>query len=288
MSPRSVKELAALMISSERVAYRAMLEAGKKVLKDEEALSTRRSDQDWVRTHYNDRSPALLGLLNKSLQNALDSLFIMDEYAESILLLLKQEDLLAYPATSMSRSIHEAALVLCRTFDSGLTTNERLVRMAALDLKSQNGALSAFRSFSGPPDENETRLVEHIQQLVSYLESAGFAIHRKRANPDLLTGVSWNGIRENLEQDGTTAASRIYTPDIHFNWVIGSGATHSKIWYRQGLNDQTDTSISALILPLLDLSRTLTKTLSTYFGIDATEAIDKTSMRMRALLLRVQ
>jgi hypothetical protein len=288
MGPRSVRELAALVITSERAAYRAMLGAGERVLKDKKTPSTRHSDEAWVRTHYDNQSPALLGLLNKSLQNALDSLFIMDEYAESVLLLLKQEKLLAYPAISMSRSIHEGALVLCRTFDSGLTTDERLVRMAALDLKTPHGALAAFRSFSEAPGEDETRLVEHIQQLATYLESAGFEIHRKRANPDLLTGVSWNGIREDLEGEGTTAASRTYTPDIHFNWVIGSGAAHSKIWYHQGLEDSTDTSICALVLPLLDLSRILTKTLSTYFGIDATEAIDKTSMRMKALLLRVQ
>jgi hypothetical protein len=287
MGPRSVGELAALVITSERAAYRAMLGAGERVLQDKKTPSTRHADEAWVRTHYDDQSPALVGLLNKSLQNALDSLSIMDEYAESVLLLLKQEKLLAYPAISMSRSIHEGALVLCRTFDSGLTTDERLVRMAALDLKTPHGALAAFRSFSEAPGEDETRLVEHIQQLATYLESAGFELHRKRANPDLLTGVSWNGIRENLE-DGTTAASRTYTPDIHFNWVIGSGAAHSKIWYQQGLEDSTDTSICALVLPLLDLSRILTKTLSIYFGIDATEAIDKTSMRMKALLLRVQ
>jgi hypothetical protein len=279
-------ERARIALSSERAAYRSLLNVAEMVLKDVEAPSTRRADVAFIRTHYGERDVALLGVLNKSVVNAMHSLVIMDEYLEGILALLAQDKLLTYPATSMSRSIHESVLVLLRTFDLSLTTDERLVRMVALDLKSLQGALNGFRAFPGPPGEDQRRIVTHIEQLVTYLEAAGFELHRKRSNPDLLTGLSWNGIREDLESDGTTTASQTYTPEIHFNWVIGSAATHSRHWYQQGDEGPTDSSVQALVLPLLDLSRILVKHLGAYFGVEVGPFVSRTTMRIRMLLLR--
>ncbi|WP_146067353.1 hypothetical protein [Arthrobacter sp. SX1312] len=219
------------------------------------------------------------------MHNVVHALIIMDEYLEGVLALLERDTLRTYPATSMSRSIHEGVLVLCRTFDSDLSTDQRLVRMAALDVKTRVGALDGFRSFAGPPGEDELRLREHTDQFITYLEGAGFEMSRKQSRPELLTGITWAGFREDLDKDGTTGASRTYTPDIHFNWVIGSAATHSKKWFMHGQEGSTDESVKALILPLLDLSRLLMRCLGTYFGIDVEQAIKTTGLRMRAILL---
>ena len=120
----------------------------------------------------------------------------------------------------------------------------------------------------------------------AYMEEAGFEIHFKPSKPLLADAVTWEGAKSSL-QVNVTAASSLYMPKSHYSWVLGSGATHCRLWYSDGLSGEWKTIVAGIVAPLLDVSDLIVDTLLGYVGVDGEVLHENTHHRRKELLGRV-
>ena len=181
--------------------------------------------------------------------------------------------MLPLPISSLGRSIHEAALGLAMLFDPSLPPEQRIARMGAFQLENAQGALNALATFG-------------LQYRHAYMKKAGFEIHPKRGKAPLADAVTWGASKASLKQN-VTAASELYTPKTHYSWVLGSGATHCRLWYSDGLSGDWETIVVGAVAPLLDVADLIVDKLLGYLGVDGQLLHENTHRRRRALLGRV-
>ena len=245
-----------------------------------------RSDQNMIALQPQARRENLEGLAIGLVHDAHNQLFSLDQYAQAITSLLTADSMLPLPATSMVRSIHEGALALAGLVDSSLSPQERIARMGAFQLENAQGALNALAAFGVDYRDEEQEVREKLTMRHAYMQAAGFKIHFKPSKPLLADAVTWEGAKSSL-QVNVTAASSLYMPKSHYSWVLGSGATHCRLWYSEGLSGEWETVVVGAVAPLLDISDLLVDKLLGYLGVDGTALHEATHRRRRALLGRV-
>lgn len=219
-------------------------------------------------------------------EDAYNILRSMDQYAQAIQHVLTGDQMLPLPLSSMVRSIHECALVLCPLFDPAIQSDERIARMGAMHLAKAQGGLDALQAFPQNQQKEKQKKTEAVAGIQQYMKKAGYEIHAHKDNPHLATSVSWGTAKKFSLRGNTTAASKLYTPEIHYNWVLGSGATHGHLWYSNGMSGEWDTIVVGIVAPLLDISDVLVDILLGYAGVDGRQLHLQTHTRRRVLLAR--
>ncbi len=185
----------------------------------------------------------------------------------------------------MARSIHESVLAISRLYDPALTSETRLARMAGVQLRNVQGSLVALEAFPREYQQEKERVAGAIVGIRKYMEEAGYVIHDRKDDPFVATGISWGLVKETL-RDNATATSLLYTPSIHYNWVLGSGAAHSKPWYIRGLSGPWETLVVGTLAPLLDISDLLIDIILGYVGLPVDSYHRSTHLRRCTLFHR--
>lgn len=158
--------------------------------------------------------------------------------------------------------------------------------MGAFQLANAQGTLDALEAFEPAYRHEEKDLTEKIVARKKFMVAAGFEIHPKPDKPLLTQKVVWGGVKESL-RDKATEASRLYTPKIHYNWVLTSGATHCRLWYTNGVHGEWDTIVVGTVSPLLDIADLLVDRVLGYVGFDGQKLHENTHRRRLKLLNRV-
>ncbi|PRB71353.1 hypothetical protein [Arthrobacter sp. MYb213] len=286
MADRPVKELASLIIGQERTALTKALDAAVSAFHSPPDGSARAVDKKVIDAQPTATTKHLRGMTNSLVQDAYGLLRSMDQYARAIQHLLTSDQMLPLPTSSMVRSIHEFALILSQLFDPDLPSEVRLARMGAMHLSKAQGGLDALQTFpQGQQQELEAK-IKAVAGIQGYMKKAGYEIQLHKDNQNLAKSVSW-GTSKNVSLRGnTTAASKLYTPGIHYNWVLGSGATHGHLWYSAGMRGPWDTIVVGLVVPLLDISDLLVDILLKYGGVNGDDLHRQTHTRRCILLAK--
>lgn len=286
MGERTIGQFASIIIGQERAALTAALNKALDSFHSPIQGSARAADQNMIAVQPQARRENLEGLAIGLVHDAYNQLLSLDQYAQAITNVLRADSMLPLPAASMVRSIQEGALVLAGLTDSSLSPQQRIARMGAFQLQNAQGALNALAAFGVDYREEEQEVREKLAMRHAYMEAAGFEIHFKPGKSLLAEAVTWEGAKSSL-QGNVTAASNLYMPKNHHNWVLGSGATHCHLWYTDGLSGEWDTIIVGAVAPLLDISDLLVDKLLGYLGIDGAALHEATHRRRRALIRRV-
>ncbi|KAA0977153.1 hypothetical protein FQ154_09655 [Paeniglutamicibacter gangotriensis] len=285
MAERSVEELASVIIEQERKALAIAFDAAMVSLKRPPERSIRAIDKNFIDAQAPGVRKHLHGMTAKLVHDAAEILDSMDQYAQAIQRILAAHEMLPMPLSSMVRSIHEFALILCPLFDPDLPPGERIANMGALHLANAQGGLDALEAFPLNQQKERHKKIEAVAGIQEYMKKAGYEIHANKSKPHLATGVSWGAEKVSL-RDNTTKASERYTPGIHYNWVLGSGATHGRLWYSNGLEGQWSMIVVGAVAPLLDISDLLVNIPLGYAGVDGRRLHLQTHTRRCALLAR--
>lgn len=286
MAERSIEELASVIIEQERMALAKAFDAAVGTLNSPPDASSRAIDKKAIDAQVPVVSENLQGMTASLIHDVLNILSSMDQYAQAIQGILTCGQMLPLPLSSMVRSIHECALVLCPLFDSALGPDERIARMGALHLANAQGGLEALEAFPLEKQEEKLAKIKAVAGRQDYMKRAGYEIHTRKDKPHLATGVSWGTAKNFSLRDNTTAASERYAPEIHYNWVLGSGATHGRLWYSTGMEGEWNTLVVGIIAPLLDISDLVVDVLLGYAGVDGRQLHLQTHTRRRVLLER--
>lgn len=286
MGQRTIGEFVSVIIAQERAALSVALEKGVRTFEDPVQGSAREADRVLIAVQPSRRRKNLEGMATALVQDAYNQLRSIDQYAQAIPHLLSGDEMLPLPISSLGRSIHEAALGLAMLFDPSLTPEQRIARMGAFQLENAQGALNALATFGLQYRDEEKELFEKLALRHAYMKKAGFEIHPKRGKAPLADAVTWGASKASLKQN-VTAASELYTPKTHYSWVLGSGATHCRLWYSDGLSGDWETIVVGAVAPLLDVADLIVDKLLGYLGVDGQLLHENTHRRRRALLGRV-
>ena len=286
MGKRPIGQFASIIIGQERAALTAALDKAAESFHSPAHGSPRAIDRNMIALQPEERRENLEGLSIGLVHDAYNQLRSLDQYAQAIANVLTADSMLPLPAASMVRSIHEGALALARLVDSSLSPQERIARMGAFQLENAQGALNALASFGTNYRDEEEEVREKLSMRHAYMGVAGYDIHFKPNKPLLADAVTWGGAKSSL-QVNVTAASSLYMPKSHYSWVLGSGATHNRLWYSDGLSGEWETIVVGAVAPLLDVSDLLVDKLLGYLGVEGEPLHESTHRRRRALMGRV-
>ncbi len=213
------------------------------------------------------------------------------DYAETLLVLLKHERLLAQPAWSAVRGVMEAVLLSCWLLDSTKSSEMRLARAISLLPSVLQGSIDTLEKF--PDQDSEVEEKRSTQRdLVAY-----FKKHRvevvwkcdKQQNPtDTMVAIVFRGSKASFNHNITQLAEH-YLPGDEWLYSILSGAAHSEAWLLAGKRaNSAGEALNSVVMPILPISIGYLRAICIYFGIDAQPYVTANERRLKALLMRGQ
>ena len=287
MAERSTEGLACRVLAQERAAVSATLSEALEAFKAPDGGSPRAADLAWIagrRWAVRERLTAVLDSAAFDVQEILRS---AHEHVQAIETLLGADEMLPIPAMTLVRSIHESVLTICWLTDPLLAPAERLTRVAALRLTQSQGSHRTIGNFPENLQGDSERVRRAMDDTQRYLNKAGFVLGFGKAGGPYALSVSHGDVATSLKMNAT-AASRRYTPGIHYIWTTGSGATHSRLWFTSGLEGPWAQLVVMIASPLLDMSDALIDNALGYVSLDPTECHRRTHLRRQALLGRAR
>jgi hypothetical protein len=240
-------------------------------------------DQEWAGKH--EHKETVVGAFAESVGTVASLLAAADEYSRGIMALVDDDRMLALPAMSCVRAIHDASLRICSLADPGISAEARLARSAADFLATVQGGIPLLRivneSFGDGGDlqrgmNGRDGAVEHF---------VGIGLEVKLNGKGDATNVRCGHDVANVNVKSTDL-SLMYTPRIHYAWGLNSGATHSNPWLTHGLSGPWSQILVSVITPLLDISDALATNLLGYVGLPADEVHRSTHTRRLLLMDR--
>lgn len=211
------------------------------------------------------------------------------DYAETLLVLLKHERLLAEPAWSAVRGIMEAVLLSCWLLDSTKSSEMRLARAISLLPSVLQGSIDTLKKF---PDRNaeveEKRSTQ--RDLVAYFKKNRVEVVwkcDKQQNPtDTMVAIVFRGSKASFNHNITQLAEQ-YLPGNEWLYPTLSGAAHSEAWLLAGRRaSSAGEALNSVVMPVLPISSGYLRAICIYFGIDAQPYITANERRLKALLMR--
>lgn len=210
------------------------------------------------------------------------------DHAEVLLLLMGHKRLLFVPAWTNARAILEPVLMMCWLTDREVDSETRITRAMSLLPGIIEGTIKQLAKFPDRDQELQEKRAAR-EDLVAYYARHGVETIRqtdKKNRPlEAVGSLRFQGRRAPLEHNITQLAER-YLPDDPYLYGMLSGATHSKLWLLNGLSDDADEAIRAVLAPLIPVSEAYTRALCSYLGIDSTEYMTKHRRRLIALMER--
>lgn len=183
MADRPVEELAAIIIRQERTALTNALDAAVRTFDSPPDGSARSIDKKTIDVQGSVAKENLHGMAASLAEDAYNILRSMDQYAQAIQHVLTGDQMLPLPLSSMFRSIHECALVLCPLFDPAIQSDERIARMGAMHLAKAQGGLDALQAFPQNQQKEKQKKTEAVAGIQQYMKKAGYEIHAHKDNP---------------------------------------------------------------------------------------------------------
>lgn len=238
---------------------------------------------EWMRMHQH-AGFIYGGVFDQSIDMIERHLRLCDELAESMAQLLESGPVSASPIV-LERSLGEAIMRIAYTLDPSVPPARTVLRMAAYQLDSVEGTLTAARTFGRYAKEEETKAMESIKTLHKLLSDAGFERLPDKREP-LTATLSLNGQRENLRFNATDAY-RKYAPSSPWMWEMGSGVTHSRGWMLDGLmptlraapiTSPADVALS-VATSVVELSDVLARTAHAHTGTDVDWFLKRNHLR---------
>lgn len=285
MTELSTRDLAVRVLRQQRTAMMAMLGEALDAYKSPVDSSPRSADDDWINTQPRVRREALNGILGLATEQVAELLRVADEHAVALEVLLKADEVLPIPMTTLVRSIHEAFIGVCWSVDPTLTCEQRMTRSAAGTLASSQGNLGPLRQLQKPPEAHLVQVEQAVQGMQDYLKKHGFKLNYDKQTSKMATSVAYGTSRAALKLNVTEASLR-YMPGSHHMWSLGSGATHSRNWFTAGLAGSRSQLTIMVTAPLLDFADALVDNVSDYVGLDTQQFHQKAHLRRRMLLAR--
>jgi hypothetical protein len=172
--------------------------------------------------------------------------------------------------------------------DPIVSTEMRIARAASLLPGVFEGAIHQLSKFEGQEPELEKKRGGR-SDLVDFYARHGFDVVRatsKRDRPaDELSAVIYEGERASINHNITQLAER-FVPGDPYLYGLLSGATHSKLWWLNGLGDDADEALRAIVAPLMPVSDAYTRAVCGYLGLDASRYVARRRSRLAALMFR--
>lgn len=215
-------------------------------------------------------------------------IFSVHDHAEVLLLLLKHQKLLLIPSWTNARALLEPVLLTCWLLDAKADSSTRIARAASLMPGVIEGAIRQLGLFSGEQDELEAKHAAR-DELVEYNARHGIESVRRRDKhgviQDEVAAVVYDGRKASINHNITQLAHD-YLPEDRWLYGLLSGATHSKPWLLNGLTNDADEAIRAIIAPLMPVSDAFTKAVTLYLGLDGAPYLARHARRLQALMER--
>lgn len=225
-----------------RLLRAAMKDARKLFEEAVEAAAERRpnagitSFDRWARSH--EHASFYWAVFGQAINDAERLLGASADLAESIAVLLDTGGRSIVSPLVLPRSLGEAVLRICHTFDPNVPPARTLVRMAAFQLEGVEGNLRTARAFGRDADDEAERAAKNIAEMHAMFAAHGIERGPGRVDP-FTAWLRLEGETENLEFNATDAYKR-HTPRDAWAWSLGSGATHSRGWMLPSLVGTTN------------------------------------------------
>lgn len=254
-----------------------------------DALHDPRPETLWARDRQAaGRNKAAIAALEYGAEQAQRLALSAADHTHVLRLLMRHDRLLLVPAWTTSRAVLEPVLMTCWLTDPNVTSQMRIARAASLLPGILEGTIAQLAKFSGREAEVDEKRQARVD-LIAYHERNGFEIrhatNKKGLPRDEIAAVVYEGQRASTNHNITELATR-YIPDAPFLYGLLSGATHSKLWLLNGLGDDADEAIRAIVNQLIPISDAYTRTICTYLGLDPAPYVVRRDRRQVALVRR--
>jgi hypothetical protein len=286
VAERPTLDLAAVIVSWQRAALSQALASAAARFRSPISGSRHSSDLEWIAAQPPKRQEGLRAFLDVGATDIAEILRVADEHVAGLEVLLRSDEILPVPMTTLGRSIHEACLYVCRSVDPDATPEQRVTRATAAALASAQGNRKTIEQLPNPPVEEVRRTNEAMTGMQAYIEKQGFTLTRG-TNSNYVVNIKYGATVENLKIN-VTNVSRLFMPGVHFMWPVGSGATHSQTWFTAGLSGSRGSLAIMAVAPLLDIADLVVDYLFNYVGLDADQFHQAGHRRRRALLMRAE
>lgn len=242
--------------------------------------------QDWTLVQGNEFLEGALAVASERFQRLM---FAVRDYAETMLLLLKHDRLLVQPAWSAGRGAMEAVLLSCWLLDSTKSSEMRLARALSLLPAVVQGTMDTLRKFPGQ-DEEVAQKREVRNEIVAYLRENQvevlWKLDKRHSRTDTTIGVVFRSNKASFNRNITQLAEW-YLPDEPYLYTLLSGAAHSDSWLLEGIEPRSaGEALNSVVMPFLAVSLGYTRSVCSYFGIDARPYVAANERRLKALVLR--
>lgn len=234
------------------------------------------------------RNKAAIAALEYGAEQAQRLALSAADHTDVLRLLMRHDRLLLVPAWTTSRAVLEPVLMTCWLTDPNVTSQMRIARAASLLPGILEGTIAQLVKFSGREAEVDEKRQARVE-LIAYHERNGFEIryatNKKGLPRDEIGAVVYEGQRASTNHNITELVTR-YVPDAPFLYGLLSGATHSKLWLLNGLGNDADEAIRAIVNQLIAISDAYTRAICTYLGLDPAPYLVRRDRRQVALVRR--
>jgi hypothetical protein len=283
VQPPGLHLLVQRILAQQRSTIAAAATQARDSFGDPPAGSAALRDQEWARQH--EHKDTVVAAFAESAGTVASLLSAADEYSRGIMALLDDDRMLALPAMSCVRAIHDASLRICSLVDPGISAEARLTRLAADFLATVQGGIPLLRIFNESLGDSGDlqRGLNGRDGAVEHFVGVGLEVKLKRNGDAIYVRCGTNVADVNVK---STELSLTYTPRIHYAWGLNSGATHSNPWLTQGFSGPWPQMLVSMISQLLDISDALATNLLGYVGLPADEVHRCTHTRRLLLMDR--
>lgn len=215
-------------------------------------------------------------------------MFSIKDHMETLILIMQHQRLLLVPAWTVSRAVLEPVLMSCWLTDPQATSEMRIARSASLLPGVVQGSINQLRKY-GSQDKGELPgKLETRSELITYYRDHDFEIIKAKKDgvqTEDIAAVRYGKSKASINHNVTQLANA-YLPDDPHLYGILSGAAHGQPWLLNGLSDDTDEAIRAIVGPLLPISDAYTQAVCGYLGTSAHGALARRQFRLVALMTR--
>lgn len=238
------------------------------------------------------RNEALIHVIDESGSSVRRLLANAVDHALALAAALRADESVTGAALTLSRAVLEAVLQACTILDPNVKPLTAILRALAYEIATVEGNEETAKALAKiATDEQKALATQNVDELHEWLGQHGFTRLRKGKDGRRTVKVGFQGAWSAIEFDATAAMKRYLFGEDYF-YALQSGAAHSRGWLLSTtyLPDsparrQTPGQIQLVaLLPLLDASETLAKSVAFYAGTDATAVIEATHRRRIALI----
>ncbi|MFD9475012.1 hypothetical protein [Streptomyces goshikiensis] len=250
------------------------------------------TDDAWIAAAHHRHRTGLRRLLSWSAITASLTIAHALDHVVAIERTLVGEPVSIWPTVSLSRTVQEGTIRICHTRQAQVSSEERMVRIAAAMLADARAHLTAAKEFDSRVLPEAERAWQRAEATVV---SAGCSIGLDGKSRPVRVELGAHSAPFKFE---LTAAAKTRKTHLPSWYRLSSGAAHSSMWLvRQavGFDDEGKPSlyadsetVSAAVLAVLGAFEDLTETFGTYHGHTGTAQAVATLRRRTLVVVELQ